>query len=382
MASYCRECGTPLPIDTESDRCWQHGGPALKPESQIRCPFCKELILAEAKKCRFCGEFLSGPVAPVSIPSSLPKATPSYPYGAMYCTSCGGVGTPRGMNKLELIVVLIVSLFTLFIPLMIYLFVRSGKRCRKCGKKSLIPLSSPVARAALESSTTNTQAVPAAAAPTVTRPSRPDSVGTKSTPAAIGNWMARHPIWTILIILFVIGSLSEPFLNEKSQPVGEQKASEANVQAQPPLNVPVPKFRVYRSRRDEMISYTVPVETSDDQLKSLLWFFREKVRTGSFKEIMITQPTAKQWGVDGYNSGMLLVFRGTKCASEPYFSLDAAEKGNLGPCGYGEHDDALYQWGIDADKDKDSGEIRDRNGNTVVVFDYKDNWRPPTGSHQ
>jgi hypothetical protein len=26
-----------------------------------RCPFCAELILAEAKKCRFCGEFLDKP---------------------------------------------------------------------------------------------------------------------------------------------------------------------------------------------------------------------------------------------------------------------------------------------------------------------------------
>src|SRR5438874_3598801 len=52
MSSYCATCGTPLPIDSSADLCWRHGGPRLLPDSQIRCPFCKELILAEAKKCK------------------------------------------------------------------------------------------------------------------------------------------------------------------------------------------------------------------------------------------------------------------------------------------------------------------------------------------
>ena len=28
MSSYCARCGTPLPIDSSADSCWQHGGPA------------------------------------------------------------------------------------------------------------------------------------------------------------------------------------------------------------------------------------------------------------------------------------------------------------------------------------------------------------------
>lgn len=145
MPNYCRECGIPLPVDTESECCWQHGGPSLNAESKIRCPFCKEPILAEAKKCRWCGEFLSRPAANVPPPMIRQNVAPSFPFGSMYCSSCGNAGLPRGMNKGELIFVIIVSLFTLFIPLMLYLFIRSGERCRFCGKKSLIPLNSPAA---------------------------------------------------------------------------------------------------------------------------------------------------------------------------------------------------------------------------------------------
>jgi len=35
-----------------------HGGPPLAPDATIRCPFCSEAILASAKKCKHCGEFL------------------------------------------------------------------------------------------------------------------------------------------------------------------------------------------------------------------------------------------------------------------------------------------------------------------------------------
>jgi hypothetical protein len=145
MANFCTRCGIPLAIGNETDFCSQHGGPAEAPDAQMRCPFCSELILATAKKCKHCGEFLSREVA-TPTPQ---KIKVNYPSGSMYCTACGNVGRPRGMPKFELMVVIFVSVFLFFVPLMIYLFVRSGDRCKRCMKKTLIPLTSPVARSAL-----------------------------------------------------------------------------------------------------------------------------------------------------------------------------------------------------------------------------------------
>lgn len=42
------------------------------------------------------------------------------------------------------------------------------------------------------------------------------------------------------------------------------------------------------------------------------------------------------------------------------------------------HDDAYYQWGLDADPYKDAGAIVTENGDYAQVFDYKDNWHAPS----
>lgn len=138
--------------------------------------------------------------------------------------------------------------------------------------------------------------------------------------------------------------------------------------------IPPPKFRLYKFKLNQPLAYIVPVNTTDEQLKSLLWLFREKIREGGFSKIGISQPLSKQWGQYGYQSGMLLVYRGDKCANETYISDEDLAKGNLGPCGYGEHDDAYYQWGLDADPKKDAAALV-MNGSPIQVFDYKDNWR-------
>ena len=111
----------------------------------------------------------------------------------------------------------------------------------------------------------------------------------------------------------------------------------------------------------------VPVGTTDEQLKSLLWFFRDKMRSQKYRDIGLTHGTAKQWGNVRYLSGMISVYRGEKCANEPFVET-------TGPCGYGEHDDAYYQWGIDADQNKDAASIITK-GNDVMVFDYHDGWQ-------
>jgi hypothetical protein len=139
---------------------------------------------------------------------------------------------------------------------------------------------------------------------------------------------------------------------------------------------PIPKFRLYKFKLDTPINYVVPISTTDQQLRSLVWFFRKKVRSGKFKEIGLHQPFSKDSGVYGYKSGILSVYRGERCAYEGYIRTAELEKGNLGPCGYGEHDDASYQWGISGDSEKDAGEIRATGGDMVQIFDYKDSWKP------
>lgn len=147
-----------------------------------------------------------------------------------------------------------------------------------------------------------------------------------------------------------------------------QSASSASAQTQISRPaVPPPKFRIYKFVIDEGVSVVVPINTTDEQLKSLLWLFREKVRSHHYKDIGLTHGTSKQWGSVGYLSGMISVYRGEKCANEPF-----AE--STGPCGYGEHDDAYYQWGIDGDQNKDAASIVTK-GNDVTVFDYHDGWQ-------
>jgi hypothetical protein len=147
------------------------------------------------------------------------------------------------------------------------------------------------------------------------------------------------------------------------------------------VSAPPPSFRVYRSKIDEGTSVVVPTNTTDAQLRSLLWLLREKVRSHLFKEIGITQPTSKQWGKQGYLSGTISVYRGEKCAGEDFLDYH-------GPCvgaGIDSHEVAAYQWGLLVDgafnTDADSGmiyvenEFHDRK--LLEIFTYKDHWQVP-----
>jgi hypothetical protein len=62
----------PLAVGNESDYCNEPGGPSLASDAQMRCPFCRELILAGAKKCRHCGEFLSQSLRQSRMPPAQP----------------------------------------------------------------------------------------------------------------------------------------------------------------------------------------------------------------------------------------------------------------------------------------------------------------------
>jgi hypothetical protein len=163
--------------------------------------------------------------------------------------------------------------------------------------------------------------------------------------------------------------------SNKPQATASKLAQEVQDENLP--SIPPPKFRLYRFGTDVPTSYVVPADATDDQLRSLLWFFRQKVRTGAFQDIGITQPTTVQFGQSGYAWGMLTVFKGEKCANEYYISDGEMYAGwTVGFCGPGEHNDATYHWGIEGDPLKDSGTIRGKNGDLVEVFSYKDNWHP------
>jgi hypothetical protein len=172
-----------------------------------------------------------------------------------------------------------------------------------------------------------------------------------------------------IVLVVIVGIFGR---SPSDRPTSTQQSSGSSA-AEPPKVVrpivPPPKFHIHRFKVDEPTAIVVPVNTTDEQLKSLLWLFRDKVRSHRFNDIGLTQPTAKQWGNKGYKSGMLVVYRGEKCANEGYVN-------KIGPCGYGDHDDAAYQWGIEADPDKDSASIRVKGENTAV-FDYKDGWQVP-----
>ncbi len=55
--------------------------PAFETEPTRRCPFCGEVILAIARKCKHCGEFLDR-AAPTSVPTAAPATAPTAAHAA------------------------------------------------------------------------------------------------------------------------------------------------------------------------------------------------------------------------------------------------------------------------------------------------------------
>ena len=201
-----------------------------------------------------------------------------------------------------------------------------------------------------------------------------------SRPAQANSRAKVFLVVAALVVVLAILVVSHSGTKQKSlssQSSTETVATPATTSAAEQPRIPPPKFKVYRSKLDEGTSIVVSPSTSDEQLKSLLWLFREKVRSHLFKDVGILQPTSKQWGQKGYMSGMIVVYKGGKCASELF-----SDSPDLGPCGYGEHSAAEYQWGLLVDgvfnAEADSAELTASDGTTVTVFDYHDHWQLPT----
>lgn len=200
----------------------------------------------------------------------------------------------------------------------------------------------------------------------------------KAGPAQANSRTKAFLIIAACVLVLAVLVVSIPGTKQKapsSQPSNETVTTPATITVAEQPTIPPPKFRVYRSKLDEGTSVVVSPSTSDDQLKSLLWLFREKVRSHRFKDIGILQPTSKQWGQEGYLSGMIVIYKGGRCASELF------SDSGLGPCGYGDHSAAEYQWGLLVDgvfnTDADSGEVTASDGTAVTVFDYHDHWQVP-----
>ena len=186
-----------------------------------------------------------------------------------------------------------------------------------------------------------------------------------------------------LIIVFTVDAVEtrrQAALAAKPGPISGaprvENSSPVITASQSRSNIPPPKFRIFRAKLDEGISVVVSPATTDEQLKSLLWFFREKVRSHQFKEIGITRPTSKQWGKLGYLSGMISIYRGEKCANEGFSDVEGT-----GPCGSGDHAAAYYHWGLlvngTFDSDADEASVFSAN-NSTKLFDYEDHWQLPS----
>ena len=128
MANFCGRCGVPLPIGTDSEFCSRHGGPEVAPDAAIKCPFCSEAILADAKKCKHCGEFLDRRNA--SAPAAVLGP------GDVICPNpnCRYQGPPRKVARGSILVALLL-LCCFILPGVLYAIFMQGYRyhCPRCG---------------------------------------------------------------------------------------------------------------------------------------------------------------------------------------------------------------------------------------------------------
>ena len=124
----------------------------------------------------------------------------------------------------------------------------------------------------------------------------------------------------------------------------------------------VPKFKFFKMKAGEgLVSLVVPPDTSEKELIALLEFIRSKVQQGKFSELGIRHATSQRYGKLGYEAGIISIYKAEKCADEGFTD-------RIGPCGYGEHDAASYQWGVDGDSTKDEGLVRQSNGDLRKIF--------------
>lgn len=168
-----------------------------------------------------------------------------------------------------------------------------------------------------------------------------------------------------LLLLIILIALAHTSTTSAPSPA----MTAAKPQVVPP-SLPPPQYHVFKQKIDEGVSYVVPVDTRGEQLVSLLWLFRKNIRSLQFASLGIKGPTSRNFGKDNYNSGILTVYRGSRCANEPF-----VETG--GPCGKGDHSVAVYVWNFNGNSANETGTLRSANGEEKNIFDQNDSWALP-----
>jgi hypothetical protein len=124
----------------------------------------------------------------------------------------------------------------------------------------------------------------------------------------------------------------------------------------------IPSFHFFKMKTGEgLVSLVVPRTTTADQLKALLRYIQSRIQQGKFSDLGIRHPTSRLHGKLGYEAGIISIYRGEECANELFVTA-------LGPCGYGEHDVASYQWGVDGNPKKYEGAVRLGDGSLQKLF--------------
>lgn len=122
-----------------------------------------------------------------------------------------------------------------------------------------------------------------------------------------------------------------------------------------------PRFVVFKEDVHLAVAFVVPLNTTNEQLKSLLWMFRDKVHSNQFADLGLK---SVDWGKSGKGGGLFQVYRGPKCANEMYVVN--------GPCGNAPHTAAYFQWGLQLDPNRDAGHIQNKDGSEDLIFGYGD----------
>jgi hypothetical protein len=193
------------------------------------------------------------------------------------------------------------------------------------------------------------------------------------------KFLLGYAILAVFSALLVIAITS----SDKGQTSPESSAQTNQSVAQPagPARpaTPVPHFKVAHEDYQNPIPLVIAKDATDEQVVSLLWKVRDDVRSHSFTNLGL-QPANS---MNRYNtSGMIEVFRGTKCVAETYTE-------GVWPCGDEEHYDGFYQWGLGGQPldalarfAKDDGGYRKIDGTIVKIFSENDGYTLPAALQQ